>query len=169
MLNQEKERFISNIPRKYFFQMAWVSVKNLVYNKLARQKINSFINAVSILTFLIYYYHYDNYQYYYYYYRFLLSLLLLVLLLLSMLLIFFILFYIIIVIIFLSAYVTCMYPPSFSSSSSSFFTCFSKPHFWQWPTFNIRITRTTYKYHFLSLLFVSSSSLSFSLHFYQLY
>ena len=40
MLNLEKESFIGNIVLKRSFQMAWMSVKNnLVYNKLARQKI----------------------------------------------------------------------------------------------------------------------------------
>ena len=39
MLNLEKERFIGNIVLKRSFQMALMSVKNLVYNKLARQNI----------------------------------------------------------------------------------------------------------------------------------
>ena len=39
MLNLEKESFIDNIVLKRSFQMASTSVKNLVYNKLARQNI----------------------------------------------------------------------------------------------------------------------------------
>ena len=39
MLNLEKESFIGNIVLKYSFQMALMSMKNLVYNKLARQNI----------------------------------------------------------------------------------------------------------------------------------
>ena len=39
MLNLEKESFIGNIVLKRSFQMALMSVKNLVYNKLVRQNI----------------------------------------------------------------------------------------------------------------------------------
>ena len=39
MLNLEKESFIGNIVLKRSFQMALMSVMNLVYNKLARQNI----------------------------------------------------------------------------------------------------------------------------------
>ena len=39
MLNLEKESFIGNIALKRSFQLALISVKNLVYNKLARQNI----------------------------------------------------------------------------------------------------------------------------------
>ena len=39
MLNLEKESFIGNIVLKCSFKMALMSVKNLVYNKLARQHI----------------------------------------------------------------------------------------------------------------------------------
>ena len=39
MLNLGKERFIGNIALKCSFQMTLMSVKNLVYNKLARQNI----------------------------------------------------------------------------------------------------------------------------------
>ena len=39
MLNLEKESFIGNIVSNHSFQMALISVKNLVYNKLPRQNI----------------------------------------------------------------------------------------------------------------------------------
>ena len=39
MLNLEKESFIDNIVLKHSFKMVLMSVKNLVYNKLARQNI----------------------------------------------------------------------------------------------------------------------------------
>ena len=39
MLSLEKQSFIGNIVLKRSFQMALMSVKNLVYNKLARQNI----------------------------------------------------------------------------------------------------------------------------------
>ena len=42
MLNLGKERFIGNIVLKRSFQMALMSVKNLVYNKLVRQNIFCF-------------------------------------------------------------------------------------------------------------------------------
>ena len=46
--------------------MPLMRVKNLVYNKLARQKINCFIKAASISVVLTYCYHY-SYQYYHCY------------------------------------------------------------------------------------------------------
>ena len=39
ILNLENKSFIGNIILKRSFQMALMSVKNLVYNKLARQNI----------------------------------------------------------------------------------------------------------------------------------
>ena len=75
--------------------MAWMSVKNLVCNKLARQNIFCFINSISILVILIYcyhyshsssfycscsssyYYHYHFYYYYHYYYYFIVIILVL--------------------------------------------------------------------------------------------
>ena len=72
MLNLGKERFIGNIVLKSSFQMALMSVKNLVYNKLARQNIFCFINSISILVVLTYCYHYSHLysSYYYYHYYF---------------------------------------------------------------------------------------------------
>ena len=77
MLNLGKERLIGHIVLKRSFQMALMSVKNLVYNKLARQNIFCFINPISILVVLTYcyyyyyyYYHYYFYYYYHYYYYF---------------------------------------------------------------------------------------------------
>ena len=77
MLNLGKEKFISKNNFKRSFQMTLMTVENLVYNKLARQKISCFINAISSLVILIYCYHY--------YYYFLSLLLLLLSLLLSLL------------------------------------------------------------------------------------
>ena len=64
ILNLEKERFIGNIILKSSFQMAFMSVKNLVYHKLARQKISCFISSLVVLTYC---YHYYYYHYYFYY------------------------------------------------------------------------------------------------------
>ena len=66
MLNLGRERFIGNIVLKRSFQMALMSVKNLVYNKLARQNI-FFFNSISILVILTSCYHYSHLYYYYYY------------------------------------------------------------------------------------------------------
>ena len=56
---------------KRSFQMALMSVMNLVYNKLARQNIFCFINLISILVVLTYCFHYSyscsSFYYYYYY------------------------------------------------------------------------------------------------------
>ena len=52
-----KERFIGNIVLKRSFQMALMSVKNLVYNKLARQNIFCFFLIqfrFTVIIFLIY-------------------------------------------------------------------------------------------------------------------
>ena len=43
MLNLGEEKFIDNILLKRYFNMALMSAKNLVYNKLARQKISCLI------------------------------------------------------------------------------------------------------------------------------
>ena len=59
ILNLEKERFIGNIILKHSFQMALMSVKNLVHNKLSRRKISCFINAISsLVVYYCCYYHY---------------------------------------------------------------------------------------------------------------
>ena len=50
--------------------MALMSVKNLVYNKLARQNIFCFFDSISILVILTSCYHYSHLYYYYYYYYF---------------------------------------------------------------------------------------------------
>ena len=68
MLNLGKEKFISKNNFKRSFQMTLMTVENLVYNKLARQKISCFINAISSLVVLIYCYHYYYYFYHYCYY-----------------------------------------------------------------------------------------------------
>ena len=53
-----------------------MSMKNLVYNKLARQNIFCFINSILILVILTYIYHYcysscsSSYYYCYYYYHY---------------------------------------------------------------------------------------------------
>ena len=48
-----------------------MSVKNLLYSKLARQNIFCFINSISILVILTYCYYYSHlYSYYYYHYCF---------------------------------------------------------------------------------------------------
>ena len=52
---------------KTSFQMALMSMKNLVYNKFARQNVFCFINTISVLVFLTCCYHYA-YSYYYYHY-----------------------------------------------------------------------------------------------------
>ena len=52
MLNLEKESFIGNIVLKRSFQMALMSVKNLVYNKLARQNI--FVALLIQFRFLLF-------------------------------------------------------------------------------------------------------------------
>ena len=67
ILNLEKERFIGNIVLKSSFQMAFMSVKNLVYHKLARQKISCFISSLVVLTYCYHYYYYYHYYFYYYY------------------------------------------------------------------------------------------------------
>ena len=48
--------------------MALMSVKNLVYNKLARQNIFCFFDSISILVILTSCYHYSHLYYYYYYF-----------------------------------------------------------------------------------------------------
>ena len=52
MLNLGKERRIGNIVLKRSFQMISMSVKNLFYNKLARQKISCFISSLVVLFWL---------------------------------------------------------------------------------------------------------------------
>ena len=60
-----------NIVLKRFFQMVLMSMKNVVYNKLARQNIFCFINSISILVILTYCYHYSHlYSSYYYYHNY---------------------------------------------------------------------------------------------------
>ena len=71
MLNLEKERFIGNIILKSSFQMAFMSVKNLVYHNLARQKISCFISSLVVLTYCYHYYYYYYYYHYYFYYYYL--------------------------------------------------------------------------------------------------
>ena len=66
MLNLGKERFIGNIVVKCSFQMALISMKNLVYDKLARQNIFCFMNSISILAVLSYGYHSSSFYYYHY-------------------------------------------------------------------------------------------------------
>ena len=66
MLNLGKERFIGNIVLKRSFQMALMSVKNLVYNKLARQNIFCFINSISVLVVLTNCYNYSDSCFYHY-------------------------------------------------------------------------------------------------------
>ena len=68
MLNLGREMFIGNIVLKRSIQMALMSVKNLVYNKLARQNIFCFFNSISILVILTSCYHYSHLYYYVYYY-----------------------------------------------------------------------------------------------------
>ena len=51
MLNLEKESFIGNIVLKRSFQMALMSVQNLVYNKLTRQ--NNFFFALLIQSWFL--------------------------------------------------------------------------------------------------------------------
>ena len=68
MLNLGRERFIGNIVLKRSIQMALMSVKNLVYNKLTRQNIFCFFNSISILVILTSCYHYSHLYYYYYYF-----------------------------------------------------------------------------------------------------
>ena len=67
MLNLGKERFIGNITLKRSFQMALMSVKNLVYNELSRNNVFCFINSISILVVLTCCYHYSYFSFYYYY------------------------------------------------------------------------------------------------------
>ena len=62
ILNVGTERFVGNIVLKHSSQMALMSMKNLVCNMLARQKIFCFINVTSILVVLTYCY------YFYYFY-----------------------------------------------------------------------------------------------------
>ena len=83
MPNLNKERFIGYIVLKRSLQMALISGKVLVCNKLARQNIFCFINSVTILVVLTYcdhysyswsycyyYFYYYYYSYYYYYYHY---------------------------------------------------------------------------------------------------
>ena len=66
-MNKEKEKLIEEKAVRHSFQMALMSVKNLVYNTLARQNI-VFISQISISIVSIYCYQYDYCCYYYYYY-----------------------------------------------------------------------------------------------------
>ena len=66
-MNKEKEKLIEDKAVRHSFQMALMSVKNLVYNTLARQNI-VFISQISISIVLIYCYQYDYCCYYYYHY-----------------------------------------------------------------------------------------------------
>ena len=70
MLNLEKESFIGNIIWKHSFQMASISPKNLVYNKLARQNILfvSLIQFKVVLTYCYYLYPYSSYYHHYCFY-----------------------------------------------------------------------------------------------------
>ena len=52
MLNLGKERLIGKIVLKRSFQMISMSVKNLFYDKLARQKISCFISSLVVLFWL---------------------------------------------------------------------------------------------------------------------
>ena len=70
MLNLGKERFIGNIVLKRSLQMTLMGVKNLVYNKLARQNIFCCIHSIAILVVLTYCYHYSYSYFYYCYYYF---------------------------------------------------------------------------------------------------
>ena len=64
MLNLGKEGFTGNITLKMFFQMALMSWRILV-----RQKLSYFIIAIPNLFVLTYYYHYSySYSYYNFYY-----------------------------------------------------------------------------------------------------
>ena len=125
MLNLGKERFIGNIVLKCSFQMALMSMKNLVYNVLARQNIFCFINSISILVILTYCYHYSYscssyyyscyyychyyfYYYYHYYYYFIVIVLVLSMLFISFC---FILFFIVHITDFCLRFcVTCVCP-----------------------------------------------------------
>ena len=67
-----KREVYGNIVLNRSFQMALMSLKNLIFKKLARQNIFCFINSISILVILTYCYHYYHlhFYYYYYYYRY---------------------------------------------------------------------------------------------------
>ena len=67
-LNLGKERFISNVLKRSF-EIALMSVKNLVYNELGKQYIFCFINSILVLVVLTYCHHSSSScsSYYYYY------------------------------------------------------------------------------------------------------
>ena len=74
MLNLGKKVYWQHRLKK-FFPNGLMSVKSLVYNKLARQNIYFFINSVSIVVVLTYCYQYSysyssHYYYHYYFYYF---------------------------------------------------------------------------------------------------
>ena len=135
-----------------------MSMKNLVYNKLARQNIFCFINAVSSLVALTYCYHsyyYYHYFYYYYHYYYCFIVIVIIIVFSIIIVIHFILFH-----FYNSFLIMYLFPPNFFS----FFLLVNDLQF-----IFVLLIYVKHHFSFSSLSFISSLLSSFLFYCYQHY